>query len=204
MIAHPRLGKTILASVVIDEIMKCRSASVAFFYCKHKNTSGNTFITVARAILAQLLRQNEDLLPFLYERQASSMEVVLESPRILAEILEVVCRSMEKAFIVVDGLDECEEDERKKILSWLKPTVESTHKENPGCLRALFTSRDEGDIKRLLSKVTMKRVEGQDNYRDIQSYADAWSLRIQRKFGLSDLGKVEISLKVSRKAQGTV
>src|ERR1700738_4462912 len=110
------LGKTVLASLIIEELQKLQSLhpiTLGFFYCKHKDTQRCTFSAVARGILAQLLSQNEDLLPYLFEKAAMSGEMVLESPVLTKELLETALKSSENVYIVLDGLDECEALEKK-------------------------------------------------------------------------------------------
>jgi hypothetical protein len=54
----PGAGKTVLASVIVEEARKLKTATVAFFYCKYMDLDRNSFRSVARGILSQLLRQH--------------------------------------------------------------------------------------------------------------------------------------------------
>lgn len=54
----PGAGKSVLASVIVEEARKLKPATVAFFYCKYMDLDRNSFFSVARGILSQLLHQN--------------------------------------------------------------------------------------------------------------------------------------------------
>ncbi len=73
------VGKTILASLLIEEARKLPGVQVVFFYCKHGDSQRNTFLAVARSILLQLLRHNGSLLSYLFEAACTSGENSLDS-----------------------------------------------------------------------------------------------------------------------------
>ncbi|KAI9869334.1 MAG: hypothetical protein M1813_000123 [Trichoglossum hirsutum] len=198
----PGSGKTILASVVVEEVTKITSVSVGYFYCKHKNPFKNSFASIARGILAQLISRNEDILPFVYDKQASSGEVTLQSTKLLREVFDVVLAAIDKVVIILDGLDECEKEERKTTLSWLQTTIAKVIDTNPGSLRVLIFSTDEPDIRRSLSNATIKRLETLDNRSDILSYIEIWSCKIAEKFKISQVRKEEIVSQISERTRG--
>lgn len=191
-----------MASVVVEEVTKITSLSVGYFYCKHKNPFKNSFTSIARGILAQLISRNEDILPFVYDKQASSGEVTLQSTKLLREVFDVVLAAIDKVVIILDGLDECEKEERKTTLSWLQTTIAKVIDTNPGSLRVLIFSTDEPDIRRSLSNATIKRLETLDNRSDILSYIEIWSCKIAEKFELSQVRKEEIVSQISERTRG--
>src|SRR5437763_7902 len=116
-------GKTVLASVIVEESQRlCEKhpIHIVFFYCKHKDPQRNTFTAVAKGMLVQLLRQNDGLLSYLYEKALLSGETILESRVLAKELLETALKSLEKVYIIIDGVDECDRDEKKIIISWFR------------------------------------------------------------------------------------
>jgi hypothetical protein len=107
---------------------------------------------------------------------------------------------MPKIYIVVDGIDECDFSERKSILSFFTPIIEGD--DLPGKIRALFVSQDENDIRKLLRTASVLRLTDAHNKSDIESYANQWSVQIQKKFGLGDDTRKYIQTTVSNGSDG--
>ncbi|KAH8687413.1 hypothetical protein BGZ60DRAFT_363661, partial [Tricladium varicosporioides] len=201
----PGAGKTVLASLVVEELQRLQSAhpiTLGFFYCKHKDNQRNTFNAVARAILAQLLNQNEDLLPYLFENASTSGEIVLGSPSLTKELLETALKSSEKLYIVIDGLDECDPPEKKAIIQWFQSVVAALPDTEFDSLRCLFISQDDGEIGKLLSKLPTIRIKPEDTRADIQTYVTIWGKEIQEKFDLPDENRKDIITAVIERADG--
>lgn len=77
---------------------------------------------MARSLLLQALEYDMDLLPYFHQKAIDSMRVVLSAYGIVKELLQFALdNSTISYYIVIDGLDECEESERKMILSWIQP-----------------------------------------------------------------------------------
>lgn len=111
-----------LTSVIIEKSKSLTSTIVAYFYCKYKDPERNTFVAVFRAIISQLFTQSKDsdLLQALYERSVESGERYLESQSLCTELLTIAVGSVSKnagIYLIVDGLDECENKDRKVIIS---------------------------------------------------------------------------------------
>ena len=176
-------GKTILASRIIEECQKLGSASVLFFYCKHLDKRRNSFLPLARSILAQSLGRDAGLLPYFYDKSIASCQTSLNSSQLCKELLEVAIKSCSKTYVIIDGVDECEVKERKRIISIFTSLVDN--QTQPGNLRSLFVSQDENDIKRLLTTASVVRINSDDNKADIRRYAEKWAFKITQKFELA-------------------
>lgn len=172
----------VLASVVIEQCLEIPSITCIFFYCKYRDKQRDNFPAAARTMLVQILRQNGDLLPYLYEKCIASGQISLTSIQLCKELLDTAVKSVSKAYIIIDGIDECEPSEWKLILSSLVTTVESAP---PGSLRCMFVSQDENDIRQLLRRASVVRLVENDNRADIENFAQLWSSKIQQKFDLS-------------------
>jgi len=191
--------------VIVEESQRlCQrhALSIAFFYCKHKDPERNTFTAIARGMLVQLLHQNNNLLPYLYEKVLLSDETVLKSPSLARELLETALHSLETVYMIIDGLDECDHDEKRGIISWFRSMIDMVPESDSDSLRCIFISQDDGDIGKLLSKYPRIQITAEDMTPDIQSYAAIWSRRIQEKFELSDERREFITSTVTDRAKG--
>jgi hypothetical protein len=167
--------------------VKIDSITIIYFYCNYQDAQRKSFLALARAMLAQLLNQDESLLSYLYENCVGSGQVSLVSTQLSAEILETCLKTMSKVFIVVDGIDECDFSERKTMLSFFTSLIEKIERDDmPGKIRALFVSQDENDIRKLLRTASVLRLTDSHNKSDIENYAAQWASSIQEKFGLPD------------------
>ncbi|KAF8441250.1 hypothetical protein BGX38DRAFT_1134072 [Terfezia claveryi] len=214
----PGAGKTILASVIVEEARAMKKnlstsistpnscnnlISVAFFYCRHGNPNKNSFINVMKGLIVQICKQNPEILPVLYNEISRSGEIGLSTRKDASHFLEIaIMGSLSLAaiiYIVVDGLDECEEEEMIKIVETLTSIAQST---SGGACRLFFTSRDESAIQRVLSTAVKYKLRPQDNAQDLEVYAKAFSIKIKEKFNLSEKEKDHLTTSVTSNANG--
>src|ERR1700712_1201656 len=119
------VGKTILASLVVEEAQKLfPTPTVLYFYFKHEDSDRNNYISMARTFLTQLLKANEGLLDYLYSKCGSSGEDFLTSQVLIEELLEFALGNCMSAYIILDGLDECPRHERNAIVHWFRDMIE--------------------------------------------------------------------------------
>ena len=200
LLLNPMLGKTVLASLMIEEIRKIDKASLAFFYCKHGDNQKNSFLSVLRSTLAQLVHQDEHLLSHVYERCSSSNEVTLESLGLLKELMSLAIQSSPYTYVLIDGLDECETGEAKKIVTWFNSMLGS------GTLRLLYVSQRD-NCERLFGRactLSLDPIHSREHQKDIESYASHWSSNIGKKFELSSQLVSRIAKDVAERSKGQV
>ncbi|KAF8535606.1 hypothetical protein BDD12DRAFT_854662 [Trichophaea hybrida] len=195
----PGAGKTILASAIIERLQEEENASVCFFFCKHGDPTRNSFHSIGRTFLVQLMRQNDGFLPYIYERQVASYEMTLGTSATLTNLLKVAMGDSGKTYVIIDGLDECEKSERAKILTWLGSV---TTADNRSLIKVAVISTDESDIKRKLSKYLKKKLEPEDAKEDLQIYLNSRVVELQEKFELSDSTCKEIVQTILERAKG--
>jgi hypothetical protein len=183
------LGKSVLASVIVTEIKKKNLAPVAFCYCKHQDPEKSTFISTLKAFLSQLIIQQEHLLPFYCEEGISSGEIVLHSAKLCRKLLQYVLQNIPKAYLILDGLDECGPNERKLILEFFNEAINICDTTKPGKVRLLISSRDEPGIKKLLSLGITVRITEQDTLEDIKNYVTHRTSLVEQKFQAFGLKK---------------
>ena len=191
-----------MASFIVDEIRKLPNVKLGFFYCKHGVESRNTFVGVARGIISQILRQNEVILPFLYEHACTSGEDVLSSDDLAAEILREVLHNCETTYIVLDGLDECEREGRRRIASIFQDLCESLPVRDLYRCRCIFISQDDSAARKDFAKIPAFKITPSETSRDIKTYSAAWSRKIRHKFDLSDEREQHISNLITEAAAG--
>ncbi|KAL9064863.1 MAG: hypothetical protein Q9161_008605 [Pseudevernia consocians] len=198
----PGAGKTVVASLIIEEMKRINSVTVAYLYCKYSDVHKNSLIAALRSILAQMIRQNEELLAFVYEKCASSSEVTLESPALLKELVETSLKSCTRVYILLDGLDECAVGEEKKITAWLLKILQDINKDNPGSVRGLLISQRDAALERLLTSASVISLDGPKHQKDIEAYCQGWSLRIKEKFDIETAAADEVATSVAAQADG--
>jgi hypothetical protein len=196
----------VLASVLIEECMRIiqpsKETSLAFFYCRDQDGQRNKFASVAKATLAQLLCQNPDILPYLYEECLKSGKVTLASSNDCVKVLGTVLQAVPQTFLIIDGIDECEPKERKAILNFFTSTITSNDISR-GKLRGLFISQELGDIKTALHMATSVSLTKDRSELDIRNFAANWAKKIQERFKpMPDPARGHIVKLVSEGADG--
>jgi hypothetical protein len=114
---------------------------VSFFFVQLDNNDSLNAQTVLRSLLRQ--RLNEMKIP---QKLEEKLRKIVTSPD-ESDLLELLCEVMStprKSYIVIDGLDECDEENRKKLLRALK-TVASSSKNIHLYLSSRASLRDEVD-----------------------------------------------------------
>ncbi len=158
---------------------------------------------ILRELLLQCLPHDAAVLPYLCDQYAASAEEKLESPAVLKAPLQIVLRGATQAtIIVVDGLDECEEAERKQTLAFLQPLLDDANGARPGSARALFTSQHVADMRRHLRGSEVLELTAHDNADDIHAYTDYWAASIQAQFKLPGDEVQRITEHVTEMAMG--
>ena len=191
-----------IACLLIEELKNLDNVDVAFFYCKYSDNHKNSFTDVLRSILVQLVQQNEELLSYVYDACCSSTELTLDSPSILKQLVQTSIRSYSNICLIIDGVDECEEVEEKKIITWFLETCENSTKDNAGTTRLLFISQRDKVTETLLAQAATIPLDSKYHQEDIQTYARHWSIKIQRKFGIPERSAGQIGTEVAAQAQG--
>jgi Cdc6-like AAA superfamily ATPase len=117
----PGAGKTIMAALVIDHLLRSQHLAdepVTFIYCNYKRQSEQS----AKHILSSILRQIIDIQPgvpklvqdfytfHITKRTTPSSDEIRQA-------LEAVSKDLRGLTIIVDALDECEKRARQEFLS---------------------------------------------------------------------------------------
>ncbi|KAK8186766.1 hypothetical protein BC567DRAFT_292616 [Phyllosticta citribraziliensis] len=172
----PGAGKTVLASLVVEEALKQSSSrrAVAYFYCDYKDQNRQDPVKILGAIAAQISRQDESQESFeKLEKYYVECHPKGRGPRRpeaqrLLDLIREMCRSsFDEASIVVDALDECGENQ--------VPVVNILQKLNGdkfSRISTLFLSRDEHHLRSRLEK-TYAHIPIAAHTDDLQLYVAA-------------------------------
>lgn len=187
--ADPFSGKTILSSSVIDRCMQRAKFATCYFYCHEGDQSSNSALSILKGLISQLLEQHGELLPLCHTRRSLSGEPTLRSLHQARKLFEDCCFAQPNAFLIVDGLDECELIERKQAVEVLTAVVAQCNLAQQGTLRALFVSQEYVDIKKALHSDADGRLAPQvlklleaNIVKDISVYVKFWEDKIVAKF----------------------
>lgn len=195
-------GKTILASVIIEDCMRDKSFMTSFFYCKHDFPEKNSCNAILKSLLNQLVGKCRDLVPYCHDKYLASGELKLVSFNLAKQLLDLFCERLQKMYIIIDGLDECDIAERKLILSCVNSILEKNDARDPGRIRVLFVSQDENDIKEALPTAAVIALGPTDNEDDIRSFVRRSTTKIQLKHELDDKQAVYIMDTTCARARG--
>jgi hypothetical protein len=139
--------------------------------------------------LEQLLEQHPELLPPCHSKLSSSGETILRSLSHAKKLLSDFCATIPKLYIIIDGLDECEQGERREFLRILMEIVPKCDLDDAGKLRVVVVSQDYADIWKALSSESSTRLiprviklSQKDVEKDIHTYVRVWVDKIAQKF----------------------
>ncbi|KAI9148085.1 DNA repair protein RAD5B [Paramyrothecium foliicola] len=185
----------------IDAVRDVPTAEVLFFYCRHKDESRNTFTSVARSLLVQMLTQKPNLLSHLHEKAALDTNVLLKSAPVAKELLKLGFGCYDQLYIVLDGLDECEQEDRREIAVWFQSTLENLYSTERCTVRCLFVSQNDGIAGSDFKNIPAIHIQD-ENREDVKNFSIVWHRKIEQKFGKLESKNHHISQIISAKAQG--
>jgi len=132
-----------------------------------------------------MLNSRRELIPYCYDKLVSTGELSLTTTTLAEQLLRLFCEEIPKQYVLIDGLDEVEQAQRKLLLSFLSKLVNHCDERDPGKLRVMIVSQDYLDIqKNLLQGAAVLKLTAEDNKNDIMAYVCDRSQDIQRKYDL--------------------
>ena len=168
----PGSGKTVLASTVIEEVLKFCSDSVAaaYFYCDYKHVGTQDPARILGSLAYQLIRQSEACFEkakaFHDARYSGNNVRPSYRPTELRDFILQMCSTFDRTMIVVDGLDECD-----KNTTMVVELLSSLSKSDISTVQTLFLSRDEIEIRETLIEYTRLSIAADKG--DLQLYVAA-------------------------------
>lgn len=192
-------GKTILTSLIIENLQERKVCPVLFFYCKHNQPEKTVFTGILRGLLAQLLCEDTALAFYLYEICASKDQVGVST--MLEQLAEIAFNSKATSLVILDGLDECKPGEAEKVLSWFKSRLQDTKQADHGHIRLLCVGQRVEVLQRMLSSAADIALENASHQGDIEQYVKEQACNIREVFDISSLIEAEIVTRVTNAAK---
>lgn len=148
----PGSGKTTLATYLIEEASIPPDSQMLYCLCSYgfgqseKNACSLTF----RSLIAQLLRNQPALLPYIYEHYVRARTI--PSLVKVKELLNTLLETSERVYLILDGLDELHGDDQKQVLTELGSLANPTRYERSINIKVLICSRESKEISRKLAR----------------------------------------------------
>lgn len=196
-------GKTILASLVVDECQAQHKSDTCYFYCSGVDPQRNTCISIYRGLLYQAIQKQPAMIPVCYNKMSESGFGNLNNPDIAKQLLSLYFESTPRQFIVIDGLDECELPEIKQVLQFFVQAVAKCDGYDPGKLRVVLTSFFLHEMKKQLDSANILEIKEKDNADDIEAYVKA-EVRSLDRYNLEPQVKKDIIDSTCRNTHGTM
>ena len=150
------------------------SIYILYAFLTYDDIGGNTEAAVIRSLLYQLCRANQSLIPVANKEHdcRQSRSLLLNT---WGKLLEKFICGSQPVYIILDGLDECDEMERGHLLR----TILSLW-QNCSNLHVLVASRKEVDIRRVLKPKCESLIVEEKNRTDIERFVtkgieDLWA-----------------------------
>jgi len=194
-------GKTILSSIIIDNLMKETANKTIYFYCDFKDAEKLSAIGIYCSLAAQILESNWDNdMPPEFESyyQKSKEKPPYESS--LREQLMKLFGKIGRTQIIVDALDECSPSVRGDVLKTLLEIQQM------GNINILVTSREEVDIKQLVDGLDTPKIciniNAISNSGDIALFVTGQIERNTKLSKLKEVTKEEVATTITSQANG--
>jgi len=162
-----------------------KAYALIYFFCDNKATEATTCRGMLNALLYQLAIRDNEVLLYLFEESSKSRHAptVAKLRKLLIDCIKLI--NYNKLYIIVDGLDEMEDEEMRKLLPYFH-TLEATF-----IVRLFVASRDIPDIRKTFSSAKEIRAENR-NAEDIMKYIQLKSQHTIETFDLA--AEVELEM----------
>ena len=164
----PGEGKTLLATFVVETLLRANNTPVLYFFCKAGDQEKRTSLRVLRTLLAQLLRSQTVLAQVIEEIYYNNGHAVAQS---LADVQAAFRLALQAAqssdiYIIIDGLDECQDNlDLMRILLGFTSSAQKP-------VRLLFCTRDHAEIcDGLKDHGNLLRLDVKHRFASIRAYA---------------------------------
>jgi hypothetical protein len=208
-------GKTMISIGIIERVLLPQTLPqsdhvvVTYFFCQNDNYELNTIESIVKGLILRLVKQQEGLKASLRDRWDTTnncFEQDITKWRTLWEILvEMLDRcECQRVYIIVDGLDECQDD---GMADFLREIVR-TGVQYPSKVKWLLTSRPLDSAEQaLLTENDQVQVSLELNLHHIskavKSYIEFKVNELYRRHKYPEAMRQRITSELSEKAEGT-
>lgn len=196
MTGIPGAGKSFICSLIVQNLQIQNGRSPLYYFCGQKSEEGDSCALILRTLAHQLLQQNRDLAPLVQQKYLATGSS--KSSRALKELLKEILSSAESTYIILDGVDECNEAIQRDVL---KTLAEIQRHVGHHC-KLLVSSRNEPLIQKAIIEKAHVPLEGK-TVESLNLYIQAKIHDLKRSF--PDVGNslwIDIEKKLQDKAHG--
>ncbi|KAJ4387071.1 hypothetical protein N0V85_007762 [Neurospora sp. IMI 360204] len=164
----PGAGKTILASHIMDELIKTKCSGnvvLVYYYCYHSHNRDETF-PFLRWLVSQLCRNTDTVSSLTYEIYRSGQDP--DVPKLLTA-LHAQLDGLDTVYVAVDALDESQKP-RETFLGVLHTLATDPRFQ---MIQLLTTSREYADIERVMAPISFSVPTSHEEVeKDIRVFVD--------------------------------
>ncbi|CAI6084048.1 unnamed protein product [Clonostachys chloroleuca] len=192
----PGAGKSVIAGAIITECFLQNQSNpgraVAYFYCTYRDSRTFSASNILSSVATQLARQDEKAYELL-EAYYSELRVGDSLPKNpttkgLRKILSTMSTLFNRVYIIIDGLDECDNEVEENVQCLLALARDSNMKKQ---VNIALLSRDEVFIRESL-EIEFHVVELEAHTEDIQLYVAS---ELEERIGSGRLRTKDMSLR---------
>lgn len=201
----PGSGKTTIATFILEKVKFPPDSLVLSCLCSQAfDLPASEFCTIVfRTFIGQILRKNPGFVPHVYEDFVKKAEV--STLRVLAPLLRTLLTSLPSAFIVLDGLDECNQEAQSLFIKKLDFVISAQKDSNSVStpdVKILISSRDVKTIPNRLRRglVVSLTKEAEHVSKDIGLYTTRKISELKDRFSSEQVK--DIVEKIVAKANG--
>ena len=158
-----RLGKTFLSSTVVETAKVVQQTRTIYTFLSYAFRSTLSALSILHSLIFQLASDSEDLQDVICQACGENLKSSLDAA---ANLLKTLLVGAGPTYIVIDGVDETDEIERRRLLKRLLEMAETCHE-----VKILVSSRAEADIADSLTDQVSIRVDKR-NAGSIQTFVD--------------------------------
>ncbi|KAL5382784.1 hypothetical protein DPSP01_006342 [Paraphaeosphaeria sporulosa] len=175
---NPGTGKSVASGQIVKFIDNNGHALVLRHFCTYSHAASTKYDNIVKSLLTQLIRKNGELVAHVYQECILSKKA--PTITLLEQLVGALCASttdepgkMRYIWIVLDGLDECEQSKQSRLLTLMNQITSRSASEGNTVCKVLISSRPSSAINKYLRRkqVVSLSDEATQLYKSIQLYA---------------------------------
>ncbi|KIL85069.1 hypothetical protein FAVG1_11497 [Fusarium avenaceum] len=212
-------GKTVLASLIVDELKPAegqesrfllpKDSKTCFFYCEKDDNEHRNHLDILKGILLQMVESEDYILPLCDHETKASGGVNLVDARVAQKLIKTYIEYCPRQYIVIDGIDECEGTEIRQTAEFFKNLVSKYDTSiRLGHLRVMFIGRETSDTRRYITGDDCISIplKPNDNQHDIRAFVmkripEFFQSVTFGGFSLSEVDKADIEMKICNQSE---
>lgn len=126
-------GKTVLAANVVDDLILSGNGTVCYFFIRHDISKSSQSSIILRSLSRQLLSRHidDDAVDLI-----CAQDIPILDDNAILDLLRSLIKLSKRVFFVLDGLDDCDDNDTRNVVSTLRDMVRWT----TDCVLLVFAS----------------------------------------------------------------